>query len=295
MFITFRTVAKVWVVVFVTTPARVSHPRAHYIDGGSVGRKNIFRGWKDSTYFGNLWSTIMHTDMDVEQFVEILLCGDRCKARTFVDQRIGHGFDPKMFLQNVIGPAADILDALQRKDCVHAPSLAGAVRLLRLVATRVAECQTSPTCDQRRITIFCGPSETEELCAEVMAWLLEYDGHIIRLAGGGMPADEIQADVAVNTPDVLLLYASSPSDAPGIRILIDSIREHNACPQMQIAIGGGVFDRAPGLAEEIGADLWGMDDADLRLGLLDDQDRRAIPEQRTVGRGRRFNENRTAA
>ena len=53
---------------------------------------------------------------------------------------------------------------------------------------------------------------------------------------------------------------------------------------MQIAVGGGIFERALGLAEEIGADLWGMDSSDLRLGLLDDADRRAIPEQRTVGR-----------
>jgi methanogenic corrinoid protein MtbC1 len=245
--------------------------------------------------FGDVWSTIMSNDMDVEQLVEILLSGDRCKARTFIDQRMGNAFDPRSFLEDVIAPAADVLDGLQRGDCVHAPALAGGVRLLRLVATRVAEFRKTPMCNQRTITIFCGPSDTEELCAEIMAWMLEYDGHIVRLAGGGMPADEIQADVAVNTPDVLLLYASSPSDAPGIRTLIDSIREHNACPEMQIAIGGGVFDRAPGLAEEIGADLWGMDDADLRLGLLDDQDRRAIPEQRTVGRGRRFSEKKTAA
>ena len=44
----------------------------------------------------------MHNDTDVEQLVEILLCGDRCKARTFIDKRMGHAFDPRAFLQNVI-------------------------------------------------------------------------------------------------------------------------------------------------------------------------------------------------
>jgi hypothetical protein len=32
---------------------------------------------------------------------------------------------------------------------------------------------------------------------------------------------------------------------------------------MQIVVGGGVFNRAEGLAEEIGADLWASDPLDL--------------------------------
>ena len=53
-----------------------------------------------------------------------------------------------------------------------------------------------------------------------------------------------------------------------IRELIDSIREKNAHPAMQIVVGGGIFNRAPGLDEEIGADTSAKGPADLLKTLL---------------------------
>ena len=83
------------------------------------------------------------------------------------------------------------------------------------------------------------------------------------------------------------MFASAPSDAPNIRVLIDHIREVDACPEMQIVVGGGVFNRAEGLAEEIGADLWATTPQELIQVLHEQKDRRATEEQRTVGRNRR--------
>lgn len=226
----------------------------------------------------------MELDKDVERLVGILLSGDRAAARIFVDDTITDGIEEQSLLEKLVAPAAEVIDRVYREDRASAVVITTAVRLLRLVAARIAERAQRPQQEKRSVAMFCGPGHTEELSAEIMAWMLEFDGHRVFFGGGGVPADEIQAEVARNTPEVLLLFASSPGDTPGIRLLIDSIRDQNACPDMQIAVGGGIFDRAPGLAEEIGADLWGLDPADLRLGLIDDAERRAIPEQRTVGR-----------
>ena len=230
----------------------------------------------------------MTIDKDVERLVEILIRGNRAELRIFIDDRLEDGIPEHDLLHHVVFEATRIIDRLCREDRMTAVAVNSAVRLLRLAATRIAEHATMPPKTQRRITMYCGPNHTEELFAEVMAWMLEFDGHEVQFGGGGISADEIQAAVASNTPDVLLLYASSPSDAPGIRMLIDSIREQGACTEMQIAVGGGVFERAPGLAEEIGADLWAINDDSLREGLIHEPERRAFPEQRTVGRGRRL-------
>jgi hypothetical protein len=56
---------------------------------------------------------------------------------------------------------------------------------------------------------------------------------------------------------------------------------------MQIVVGGGVFNRAEGLAEEIGADLWARTPRELLDKLVQHSTRRATAEQRTVGRGRK--------
>ncbi|MHC4615117.1 MAG: hypothetical protein ACYTAU_16265, partial [Planctomycetota bacterium] len=100
-------------------------------------------------------------------------------------------------------------------------------------------------------------------------------------------ADEVLAEVGARNPDILLMFASAPGDAPHIRKLIDTIRGIDAHPQLQIVVGGGVFNRAEGLAEEIGADLWAKSPAELLEKLFEEPARRATPDQRTVGRHRR--------
>ena len=87
-------------------------------------------------------------------------------------------------------------------------------------------------------------------------------------------------------PDVLLMFSSAASDAPNIRRLIDTIREVGACPNTQIAVGGGVFNRAEGLAEEIGADIWSDTPAGMITCMNTQPERRATAEQRTVGQSR---------
>ena len=234
----------------------------------------------------------MTDDREVDRLLELALRGDRAELRAYLDETIGLSPDhPREVLSNVISPALGRLETASREDRATAAAIAIMMGSMRLATARVIErlAGWAPPRgeDARRILIFSGAGAFEMLNAEIMAAELECDGHEVCFGGGGVPSDEILGTLGIAVPDVLLLFASCPTDVPGIRELIDSIHAIDACPDLQIAVGGGVFARAPGLAEEIGADLWAGDDPDLRAAILDDPDRRAIPEQRTVGRGRR--------
>ncbi|MEM9082333.1 MAG: hypothetical protein AAGB34_01970, partial [Planctomycetota bacterium] len=61
-----------------------------------------------------------------------------------------------------------------------------------------------------------------------------------------------------------------------------------ACRQTQVVVGGGVFNRAEGLAEEIGADLWGEDPMDVIQAIVDEPECRMSQDQRTVGKGKQL-------
>lgn len=234
----------------------------------------------------------MTNDREVDRLLELALRGDRASLRVFLDEAIDRSIDrPRSVLADVISPAVGTLEAVAREDRATAAAIAIMLGSMRLATARVIERLASwaPSLgeDGRRILVFSGVGGFEMLQAEIMAAELECDGHEVRFGGGGVPSDEILTSVGTWSPDVLLLFASCPADIPGIRELIDTIRTIGSCPDLQIAVGGGVFARAPGLAEEIGADLWATDDPDLRAAILDDPARRAIPEQRTVGRGKR--------
>lgn len=238
------------------------------------------RTWKEPS---------MRYDKDVEELLETCLRGDRDAIRECVDACLER-IEPDELLVEMILPSIERIETLGREDRLTSSAMNVVLRSMRLAAGRLIERldggrrNDGPTLD---ILLYSGKDIAEELQGEIMAAVLETDGHRVRFAGGGVPADEILADVGRLDPDLLLLYASAAGDAPAIREVIDSIRGIGARPDMQIAIGGGVFARAAGLAEEIGADLWSDEPALLRRVIVEERDQRAFAEQRTVGRGRR--------
>ncbi len=108
----------------------------------------------------------------------------------------------------------------------------------------------------KRILITCAHAEAEELGAQMCSDLFESDGWEVKFIGGGVPNDEVMALVGIFQPDILFIYGAKASGAPDIRRLIDKIRDVGACPGIRIMLSGGVFNRADGLWEEIGADLY---------------------------------------
>ena len=74
---------------------------------------------------------------------------------------------------------------------------------------------------------------------------------------------------------------------PEVRKLIDYLRDVNACPDMQVMCCGGIYTRAEGLAEEMGADLYAPDANEAVRVAAENPDRKATVDQQTVGRMRR--------
>jgi len=143
--------------------------------------------------------------------------------------------------------------------------------------------------------VICGEEESEELAAQMAVDLLEAGGYEVYFAGGGVANDEVVEQLAALEADKLVVFGARPQTVPQTRTLIDRLHDIGACPKLQIVVGGGVFNRADGLAEEIGADLWAQDPLDLVETMLGEPDRRMAENQRTVGRRRRGGGRRKAA
>ena len=133
---------------------------------------------------------------------------------------------------------------------------------------------------------FCGQNDADELGAQMGVDLLELAGFEVTFAGGGVPNDEIMERVHSTSPDVLLMFAAGSADLPDLRRLIDTLADIGACPDLQLVVGGGVFTRADGLAEEIGADLWVSNPLELAHKMFTQAEHRAPADQRTVGKRR---------
>jgi methanogenic corrinoid protein MtbC1 len=236
----------------------------------------------------------LNQELLTEQLFALLIAGDRPLARRLVEETLAEGVTAEAFAQEVIWPAAEMVNSLYRADQLTNLAHHYATRLLRSIVDQLQTRFEQKTRRGRSILMFCGQHEAEELEAQLVADLAEADGYDVHFGGGGIANDEILAEVGERHPDILLMFASAAQDLPNIRELIDTIRDIGACPGLQFVVGGGVFNRAEGLAEEIGADLWAKTPRDLLRQLIEQKDRRASPDQRTVGRRRREENARVA-
>jgi methanogenic corrinoid protein MtbC1 len=223
-----------------------------------------------------------------ESYIEILLTGDRVVARKFINNALNAGTPAYELLNGLIWPTMEELQALYKDDRISIASLNLATRLNRSITDQLTAMLERKPANGRKVLIFCGNDEPEELGGQLCAELFECQGWSVRFAGGGVPEDEVLALIGENQPDLLVMFGTLPSGVPAVRKLIDYLRDVNSCPNMQVMCCGGIYKRAEGLAEEIGADLYAPDAAEAVRIADEHPQRRASAEQQTVGRMRRI-------
>ncbi|MFW5682862.1 MAG: cobalamin B12-binding domain-containing protein [Phycisphaeraceae bacterium] len=231
----------------------------------------------------------------LERFFNALISGDRNAARGIVDDVLEADTPAPEVLSNLFWPVLEHVQNLYRNDQLALMSYQYATRLLAQLIDqmqmRLERCESNGS----KVLVVCGEEQSEELAGQMAADLLEAGGYEVYFAGGGVANDEIVEQLATLNADKLVIFGARPQTVPATRLLIDRLHDLGSCPSLQIIVGGGVFNRAEGLAEEIGADLWAHDPLDLLDTMIEEPERRMAEDQRTVGRRRRSGAQRQAA
>ncbi|MGD0140257.1 MAG: B12-binding domain-containing protein [Tepidisphaeraceae bacterium] len=223
-----------------------------------------------------------------EQYVKPLLEGDRNQCRQVIEHAFFEGASAYELITQLLWPTMEMLQAYYREDRITQSTLNLATRLNRSITDQVASRLERKPPNGRKVLIFCGADEPEELGGQITADLFEADGWMTRFAGGGVPDDEVLKLIGEYRPNLLVMFGTLSSGVPAVRRLIDYLREVNSCPDMQVMCCGGIYKRAEGLAEEIGADLYAPDGAHAVHVANANPTRKATVEQQTVGRTRRI-------
>jgi len=198
----------------------------------------------------------MRWDRLLERFVDPLLAGRREECRGIIAEALASGTEVRRLYERMMWPAMERVAGLYREDRINVASEHMATRISRSLADQLQTHLERSTANGKRILIACADAEPEELGAQMCADLFEADGWEVYFVGGGVPNDEIMSLAGQLTPHILLVFGTQPEGIPGVRKLIDLIREVGANPTMNIMISGGVFNRADGLWQEVNADLF---------------------------------------
>ncbi len=198
----------------------------------------------------------MIQDGVLERYLAALLEGDRKQCRVVIEQALQSGTPANSVYVDIIWPIMVETEQLLRTDRISPAAEHLATRINRTIVDQLQNKLPRKPGNSKKIVVCCAPDEIQELGAQIMADLFESDGWGVKFLGGGLTNDDILAFVHAHGPDILLIYGTAPKQAPGIRQLIDTINEVNAWPSLHIMVSGGVFNRAEGLWQEIGADLF---------------------------------------
>lgn len=198
----------------------------------------------------------MVKETTLDRYLSTLLKGDRKACRAVIEESLQTGTPANSVYMDIIWPIIAEIEHLARADKITTTQEHLATRINRTIVDQLQNKLPRKSHKDKKIVISCTQAELQELGAQIMADLFESDGWEVKFIGGGLTNDDILAFVHEYAPDILLIYGSTPKQAPDVRRLIDTIREINAWPNMRIMVSGGLFNRAEGLWQEIGADLF---------------------------------------
>ncbi|MCK4752471.1 MAG: cobalamin-dependent protein [Planctomycetes bacterium] len=235
----------------------------------------------------------MKKQLILKQYLKALLDGDRTLCRTVIAETMQTGVPANSIYADIIWPIMVEIEDLVRKDKITPIQEHLATRINRTIVDQLQNKLPHRPEKYKRIAICCAQDEIQELGAQIMADLFESDGWQVRFLGGGLTNDDVLEFVNQYAPDILLIYGTTPKQAPSLRQLIDTIKNVNAWPDMRIMLSGGLFNRAEGLWQEIGADLYAP--TAFEAVQVAAEDNSVEPEARTINRRKRKRQKVTVA
>lgn len=191
-----------------------------------------------------------------ERYLNSLLDGDRQNCRSIIEETLQSGTPAHQVYMDLIWPIMVEIDKLFREGQITSAQESFASRINRSIVNQLQNKLPHRPSREKRIVIVTSGTEQAELGGQMTSDLFESDGWQCRFLGGSVNNEDILEYVHEYAPNVLLLYGFNGKDAPVVRGIIDRIRQINAWPEMKVMLSGGVFSRAEGLWEEIGADLY---------------------------------------
>jgi methanogenic corrinoid protein MtbC1 len=229
----------------------------------------------------------------LSRYLAPLLRGDRKACRSVVEETLQSGIPANSVYLHLIWPVMAEIERLSRADKITSVQEHLATRINRTIVDQLQNKLPRRPARHKKVAVSCARDELQELGAQIITDLFESDGWEVRFLGGGLNNDDIFAFVNEYAPDILFIYGTAPKQAPDVRRLIDRIRSVNAWPDLRIVVSGGLFNRAEGLWEEIGADGFAATAAEA-LQVAADETQVAHPERRTVNRRKRRQQNAAA-
>ena len=174
----------------------------------------------------------MNREQTLAKYLAPLLRGDREACRRVIEETLQSGIPANSVYAQVIWPIMVEIENLDRTDRISPVQEHLATRINRTIVDQLQNKLPRREKKNKQVAVCCAQAELQELGAQMIADLFESDGWEVRFLGGGLSNDDIYGFVNEYGPDLLVIYGTTPKQAPQTRLLIDTIKAVNAWPTM---------------------------------------------------------------
>ncbi|MDG2053107.1 MAG: hypothetical protein P8J86_00210 [Phycisphaerales bacterium] len=188
-----------------------------------------------------------------EQLIGQLLSGDRHGGRMAVRRMTAEYGTLGQAISDVLWPALLGIESMAASEGISVFQHHYALSTLRGMIDQAGNGFSRRLARGKTVMIVSGPDDGNECAGELLATLLEADGYHVFFTRGIASSDEVVAEMARLSPDAVVVFSASAEDLPWIRSLTSRLTDWPSTSRPSVVIGGGIFARVPGLAQEIGA------------------------------------------
>lgn len=199
---------------------------------------------------GSLRKTSLAQD---EVYWVALSRGDRRAAVERMLEIHEHGRSAVALLGDVCAAQARVGELWQRGEWTIAQEHAATAISEDVVATLGVRTSAEPT--RGLAVVACPPGEWHYLAAKVVAEVLRLSGWRCHYLGASLPADQMGLLVEDLGPDVVALSCSLASTLPGLRVMVEAVRESGT----PVLVGGRGAGPQGRWALRVGATPWAPD------------------------------------
>ena len=201
-------------------------------------------------------------------YLDNVLAGERDEAVRLVMGAVEGGHDVRGLLLDVLQPAQLEIGRLWEHGEITIAQEHFSTAVTELVMSLLyPHLFGSFPSGRRLVAVGVGPSG-HEIGIRMVADLLGRAGWSTTYLGSGLPAEDVVEEVVRHEAHVLALSATMAGHLPLVRTLVAAVRADPRCDGVRIVVGGRVFQLAPGLFRQVGADAVARDGVDA-VGVID--------------------------
>lgn len=199
-----------------------------------------------------------HADL-AQAYLHALLEGERHVASQAILDAVQAGVPVKAVYLHVFQPAQREIGRLWQMNLISVAQEHYSTAATQLIMSQLYPQVFASAKGAGTLVATCVAGDLHEVGVRMVADFFELDGFHTYYLGANAPAQAVVDTVVARGAKLLGISATMLSGLRGVEELIRRVRDHPACREVKILVGGYPFLTAPGLWRTVGADGWATD------------------------------------